>query len=54
MRLGEDKYKYSVLFQIIGRIVSIKDMKEKNKLYYEGTRDGLIDQGYIHCKRCNP
>ena len=33
---------------------SVKDMKEKNKLYYEGTRDGLIDQGYIPCKRCNP
>ena len=33
---------------------SVKDMKEKNKVYYEGSREGLIDQGYIPCKRCNP
>ena len=33
---------------------SVKDMKEKNKLLYEGTRDELIRQGYDPCKRCNP
>ena len=33
---------------------SVKDMKEKNKMYYEGTRDELIQQGYDSCKRCNP
>ena len=33
---------------------SVKDMKEKNKLYFEGTRDELIEQGYVPCKRCNP
>lgn len=33
---------------------SVSDMKEKNKLYYEGTRDELIDKGYSPCKRCNP
>ena len=33
---------------------SVSDMKEKNKLYYEGSRDGLINQGYVPCKRCNP
>ncbi len=33
---------------------SVKDMKEKNKMYYEGTRDELIQQGYVPCKRCNP
>lgn len=33
---------------------SVKDMKEKNKIYYEGTRDELIRQGYDSCKRCNP
>ena len=33
---------------------SVKDMKEKNKMYYEGTRDELIQQGYDPCKRCNP
>jgi len=33
---------------------SVSDMKEKNKLYYEGSRDDLINQGYVPCKRCNP
>ncbi len=33
---------------------SVKDMKEKNKMYYESTRDELIQQGYDPCKRCNP
>jgi len=33
---------------------SVSDMKESNKLYYEGTRDELISQGYEPCKRCNP
>ncbi len=29
-------------------------MKEKNKLYYTGDREGLIDQGYEPCKQCKP
>ena len=33
---------------------SVSDMKEKNKWYFEGTREELIDQGYVPCKRCNP
>jgi DNA-entry nuclease len=33
---------------------SVTDMKEKNKLYFNGTRQELIDQGYEPCKRCNP
>ena len=33
---------------------SVSDMKEKNKLYFDGSRDELIDQGYVPCKRCNP
>ncbi len=33
---------------------SVSDMKEKNKLYFQGTRDELIEQGYEPCKRCNP
>ncbi len=33
---------------------SVSDMKESNKLYYDGTRDELINQGYEPCKRCNP
>ncbi|WP_292144287.1 DNA/RNA non-specific endonuclease [Butyrivibrio sp.] len=33
---------------------SVSDMKEKNKLYYEGSRDDLINQGYVPCKKCNP
>lgn len=33
---------------------SVTEMKEKNKLYYTGPREDLINQGYIPCKRCNP
>ena len=33
---------------------SVSSMKESNKLYYEGSRDGLVSQGYDPCKRCNP
>ena len=33
---------------------SVSDMKEKNKVYFTGTRDEAIAQGYVPCKRCNP
>ena len=33
---------------------SVHEMKESNKLYFEGYREDLIEQGYIPCKRCNP
>ena len=33
---------------------SVDDMKEKNKKIYTGTRDEVIAQGYVPCKRCNP
>ncbi len=33
---------------------SVRDMKESNKLYFTGTRDELIEQGYQPCKRCSP
>ncbi len=33
---------------------SVSDMKEKNKMYFNGSREELIDQGYQPCKRCNP
>lgn len=33
---------------------SVDEMKEKNKLYWTGSRDELTDQGYVPCKRCNP
>ena len=33
---------------------SVSDMKESNKLYFTGTREELIEQGYVPCKRCNP
>ncbi|WP_022762832.1 DNA/RNA non-specific endonuclease [Butyrivibrio sp. AD3002] len=33
---------------------SVNDMKEKNKVYLEGTRDDAIDQGFRPCQRCNP
>ena len=33
---------------------SVQDMKEKNKIYFNGTREELIETGYMPCKRCNP
>ena len=33
---------------------SVKDMKERNKWYFTGTREELIQQGYEPCKRCKP
>ncbi len=33
---------------------SVDDMKEENKMLYNGTRDELISNGYVPCKRCNP
>ncbi len=33
---------------------SVADMKEKNKVYSNKTRDEIIADGYKPCKRCNP
>ena len=33
---------------------SVKDMKEKNKSEYHGTRSSVIAMGYEPCKRCKP
>ncbi len=33
---------------------SVKKMKESNKLYFNGTRDELISQGYSPCGNCHP
>lgn len=33
---------------------SVDQMKDKNKEYYTGSRDVLIDQGYSPCGRCKP
>ena len=33
---------------------SVDQMAEHNKVYFNGTRDELIAQGYEPCKRCNP
>lgn len=33
---------------------SVQDMKEKNKEYYTGERQELIDRGYSPCGRCKP
>ena len=30
------------------------DMKEKNKQIYTGSREEVINMGYVPCKRCNP
>lgn len=32
---------------------SVDDMKEKNKQIYTGSRDEVINMGYVPCKRCN-
>ena len=33
---------------------SVKQMSEKNKWYFDGTRKEAIAKGYVPCKRCNP
>ena len=33
---------------------SVTDMKERNKWYFTGSREELIEQGYEPCKRCKP
>ena len=33
---------------------SVDDMKEKNKEIYTGSREDVINMGYVPCKRCNP
>lgn len=33
---------------------SVKQMKEKNKKSFYGTREEVIKKGYSPCKRCNP
>lgn len=34
--------------------VSVGQMKESNKQVYSGSRDEVIAQGYVPCKKCNP
>ena len=33
---------------------SVKQMKEKNKIYFNGTRNEVISQGYDSCGNCHP
>ena len=33
---------------------SVKQMKEKNRQVFEGTREEIIQRGYEPCKRCKP
>ena len=33
---------------------SVKDIKEENKEFFEGTRDEVIEMGYEPCGRCHP
>ena len=33
---------------------SVGDMKESNKVRFYGSRDEVIQRGYVPCKRCNP
>ncbi len=33
---------------------SVRDMKEKNKQVFTGSREEVIANGYVPCKRCNP
>lgn len=33
---------------------SVNQMKEKNKKPYTGTREEIIEMGYVPCKNCNP
>ena len=33
---------------------SVSAMKAKNRMDYTGSRDELIEQGFVPCKNCNP
>ena len=33
---------------------SVSDISEHNRMYFEGTRQELINMGYAPCRRCNP
>lgn len=33
---------------------SVADMSEKNKLYFDGSREEAIEMGYVPCNRCRP
>jgi len=33
---------------------SVDQMADKNKLYFDGTRDEAVEMGYVPCKNCNP
>ena len=33
---------------------SVGSMNESNKLYFEGSRNELIEMGYVPCQRCHP
>lgn len=33
---------------------SVKDMKEKNKDFFSGEREELLERGYVPCGRCKP
>lgn len=33
---------------------SVKDIKESNRRDFTGTRDEVIEMGYVPCKKCNP
>ena len=33
---------------------SVNKMAEHNRVYFYGSRDELINRGYVPCKNCNP
>ena len=33
---------------------SVKEIKDSNRWDYTGTREEIIEMGYVPCKRCNP
>lgn len=33
---------------------SVSDISEENRVYYTGTRESLLEDGYTPCGRCNP
>lgn len=55
---GESDYRYVANRKTkkfhLPSCASVSDMKEENKLYFSGSREELIEQGYVPCKRCNP
>lgn len=53
---GDEEYILNTNTKKIHRITcsSVKDIREKNKKVYKGTKEALLNNGYSACDRCKP